>query len=181
MVRGPVTAGPFLDPVTGKMSAVVASPVGAQQGAVAAIFPLAGIGTGLASNLAGARQLEFLITTEEGKVLTRSLSPDRWVGASLAGTSFATVSGPTERLDLDGTTRLYGRANVPSTGWAVFAGADEAAALSSSNLSANRFLVIILAGVLAMLVVVFVVYRRVAEPVRRLGLPPGACPARGLR
>jgi PAS domain S-box-containing protein len=150
------------------MSAVVASPVGAEQGAVAAIFPLAGVGTGLASNLAGARHLEFLITTEDGKVLTRSLSPDRWVGVSLAGTSFATTSGPTERPDLDGTTRLYGRANVPSTGWVVFAGADQAAALSSANLSANRFLVIILAGVVAMLVVVLVVYRRVAEPVRRL-------------
>jgi PAS domain S-box-containing protein len=167
-LRAPVTAGPFLDPVTGKMSAVVAGPVGAEQGVVAAIFPLAGVATGLASNLGGARHLEFLITTEDGKVLTRSLNPDRWMGASLAGTSFAVTSGPAERRDLDGMTRLYGRTNIPSTGWAVFAGADEAAALSSANLSGNRFLVIILAGVTAMLVVVLVVYRRVAEPVRRL-------------
>jgi PAS domain S-box-containing protein len=169
-LRAPVTAGPFLDPVTGRESAVVASPVGAGQGTVAAIFPLAAIGSGLASNLGGARHLEFLITTSDGKVLTRSLSPDRWAGASLAGTSFATATGPVERRDLDGTTRLYGRTDVPSTGWSVFAGADEAAALSSATLSANRFLVIILAGVLAMLVVVFVVYRRVAEPVRRLSV-----------
>jgi PAS domain S-box-containing protein len=148
----------------------VATPVAGGLGTVAAIFPLAVVGSGLASNLGGARQLEFLITTEDGKVLTRSLSPDRWVGASLAGTSFALSDGPTERSDLDGTTRLYGRSNVTSTGWAVFAGADEAASVSAANLSANRFLVIILAGVLAMLVVVSVVYRRVAEPVRRLSL-----------
>jgi PAS domain S-box-containing protein len=49
-------------------------------------------------------------------------------------------------------------------------GADEAAALAAADLSANRFLAIILAGVAAMSLVVLVVYRRVAEPVRRLSL-----------
>jgi PAS domain S-box-containing protein len=167
---GPVTAGPFLDPVTSKISGVVASPVAGGLGTVAAVFPLAPLGPGLAATLGGARQLEFLVTTADGRVLTRSLNPDRWVGAALGGSSFASSTGSVERTDLDGTTRLYGRSIVASTGWSVFAGADEAVALSAASLSANRFLFIILFGVGAMLVVVFVVYRRVAEPVRRLSL-----------
>ena len=55
-------------------------------------------------------------------------------------------------------------------GWRLYVGADEAAALSVADLSANRFLTIIVIGVGAMTLVVFVVYRRVAEPVRRLSL-----------
>jgi len=168
---GPVTAGPFLDPVSGNVSAVVASPVAGGLGTVVAIIFMAPLGAGLASALGGARHLEFLVTTQDGEaVLTRSSNPDRWVGAPLTGTSFGSTSGPVRRTDLDGTNRLYGWSMVDATGWTVFAGADEASALSSAYLSANRFLVIILAGVAAMSLVVVVVYRRVAEPVRRLSL-----------
>jgi PAS domain S-box-containing protein len=170
-IKGPTTAGPFIDPVTGKFSAVVASPVAGGLGTVAAIVALAPLATGLGSALSGSRQLEFLITTQDGRtVLMRSVSPDRWAGAPLAGTSFASSNGPDERRDLDGTTRLYGRSTVAPIGWIVFAGADEAAALSAADLSANRFLAIILAGVGIMMLVVFVVYRRITEPVRRLSL-----------
>jgi PAS domain S-box-containing protein len=169
-LQRPVMAGPFLDPVAGRVSAVVSAPVAGGLGAVAAIIALAPLGTGLASALSGARHLEFLVTTQDGKaVLMRSINPERWTGTSLTGTSL-TSSTPAERTDLDGTTRLYGRSLVPSTGWMVFAGADEAAALSAADLSANRFLAIILAGVAIMMVVVFVVYRRITEPVRRLSL-----------
>jgi PAS domain S-box-containing protein len=179
---GPVTAGPFLDPATGKASAVVASPVAGGIGTVAAIIFLAPLGAGLASTLAGARQLEFLVTTQDRKaVLTRSLNPDRWVGAPLAGTSFGSPSGPVRRTDLDGTNRLYSSSVVAATGWTVFVGADEASALSAADLSANRFMAIIVAGVGAMSLVVLVVYRRVAEPVRRLSLVMrGSAPGSGL-
>ena len=170
-LKSPTTAGPFIDPVTGKFSAVVASPVAGGLGTVAAIVALAPLATGLASALSGARHLEFLVTTQDGKtVLMRSVSPDQWAGVPLAGTSFASSNGPDERSDLDGTTRLYGRSSVAPIGWIVFAGADEASALSDADLSANRFLAIILAGVAIMMLVVFVVYRRITEPVRRLSL-----------
>jgi PAS domain S-box-containing protein len=165
----PVTAGPFLDPVTGLVSVAVTAPVGGGLGTVAAILALGPLGLGLASTLGGARHLEFLVTTQDGRtVLTRSLRPDHWAGATLAGTAFASSTARVERTDVDGTTRLYGRATVPSTGWIVFAGADEGAALSAADLSADRFLAIILAGVSIMMLVVFVVYRRITEPVRRL-------------
>ena len=170
-IHRPVTAGPFLDPVTGQVSAVVGAPVGDGLGTVLAIVELTPVGPNLAASLGGARQLEFLVTSSEtNTVLARSIEPARWVGAKLAGTSFASSAGPVERPDVEGTIRLYGRSAVVSTDWTVFAGADEAAAMSAANQTANRGLAIILAGAGIMLLATFVVYRRIAEPVRQLSL-----------
>ncbi|MDQ2942046.1 MAG: ATP-binding protein [Candidatus Dormibacteraeota bacterium] len=168
-VHRPLTAAPYLDPITNLESAVVAAPVGDGLGAVVAIVALTPVGPNLAASLGGARQLEFLITTSDTHtVLARSLQPSRWVGTKVAGTSFASSAGPIERRDLDGTTRIYGRFAVPSTAWTVFAGADEAAAMSAANEAANRSFALILVGAGIMFLATFVVYRRIAEPVRQL-------------
>jgi PAS domain S-box-containing protein len=165
------TAAPFLDPVSGQISAVLASPVGAGLGTVAAIVALAPLGPSLAATLGGARHLELLVTTKDRRtVLTRSIASTRWVGADLAGTPFAHSGGGVERQDVDGTVRLYGHVAVASTAWNVFAGADKAAALTAADQLSNRSLAIIVGGVGVMLLVTSVVYRRIAEPVRRLSL-----------
>jgi PAS domain S-box-containing protein len=157
--------------VSGEISAVVASPVGAGLGTVAAIVALAPLGPSLAATLGGARHLEFLVTTKDSKTaLTRSLASARWVGADLAGTPFARSGGGVERQDVDGTVRLYAHFAVASTAWVVFAGADKAAALTAADQLSNRSLAIIVGGVGVMLLVTSVVYRRIAEPVRRLSL-----------
>jgi len=168
---GAVTAAPYLDPATGEISAVIASPVAGGAGLVAAIVALAPVGPNLTATLGGARQLEFLITTNsDATVLARSLQPSRWVGKPLAGTAFAGSAGTVERPDVDGRTRLYAWAPVGSTPWLVYAGADEAAALAAADLSSNLDLAIILGGVGIMLVVIFVVYRRIVDPIRQLSL-----------
>jgi PAS domain S-box-containing protein len=170
-IQGQVTFAPYLDPVTGQISAIVAAPVAGGLGTVAAIVALAPVGPNLASTLGGARQMEFLVTTKDGQtVLARSLQADRWLGTSLAGTAFANASDPASRPDLNGTQRIYGHATSDSTGWNLFVGADEASALSAAENSSNRLLAIILAGVSVMSVVAFLVYRRIAEPVRRLSV-----------
>src|ERR1700674_4906481 len=170
-VSGSVTVAPFLDPTTGLMSAVVAGPVAGGGGTVAAIMDLAQVGSNLGSALGGARQLEFLVTSDNDKtVLTRSLNASHWAGRSLAGTAFVTTTGSLERPDVDGTPRLYARSPVGSTPWLVYAGADEARALTAGGPSSNRDLAIILGGVGIMLAVIFVVYRRVVDPIRHLSL-----------
>jgi PAS domain S-box-containing protein len=162
-----VTIAPFLDPTTGLMSAVVAGPVAGGGGTVAAIMDLAQVGSNLGSALGGARQLEFLVTTDNDKtVLTRSLNASHWAGRSLAGTAFGASAG----TDVDGAPRLYARSPVGSTPWLVYAGADEARALAAADLSSNRYLAIILGGMGIMLAVIFVVYRRVVDPIRHLSL-----------
>jgi len=166
-----VTAAPYLDPVTGEQSTVVASPVGAGLGAVVAVIELAPVGPNLAASLGGARQLEFLVKgSDANQVLARSVQPEHSAGASLTGTPFATSAGPDERVGLDGTTRLYAQSAVAGSDWVVFAGADKAAALSDADLLANRSLVLVLVGGGIVAVAVFVVYRRVVDPVRRLSL-----------
>jgi PAS domain S-box-containing protein len=168
-VLSPVMSAPYLDPVTGQVSVVVASPISGGLGAVVAIVELSQVGPNLAASLGGVRQLEFLVTTTDtNTVLARSLDPARWVGTPLSGTSLTSKSGPAENRDVDGVARLYGRSAVGSTTWLVLAGADRSAALATADQFSNRSLAIILAGVAVMLVTAFVVFRRIAEPVRRL-------------
>jgi len=168
-LNSPVTVAPFLDPATGELSAVVAAPVAGGAGLVAAIVALAPVGPNLAATLGGAHQLEFLVTTNSDQtVLARSLQPSSWVGKPLARTAFAGSARVVERPDVNGRIRLYGWSPVASTPWLVYAGADEAAALSAADLSSNLDLAVILGGVGIMLVVIFVVYRRIVDPIRQL-------------
>ena len=181
-LNSPVTEAPYADPVTGQISAVIASPVAGAVGTVAAILELAPVGPNLATALGGARQLEFLVTSNnDSTVLARSLQPSRWVGRPLAGTKFAGFAGQVERTDVDGKARLYDWAPVGVSSWVVYAGADEAAALTAADLSSDRGLAIILGGTGIMLVVIFVVYRRIVDPIRHLSLvirgsTPGGAP-----
>jgi PAS domain S-box-containing protein len=169
--RSAVTVAPFLDPMTNQLSAVVASPVAGALGTVAAIVELAPVGPNLAATLGGARQLEFLVTTNDSStVLARSVQPARWVGKSLAGTAFAGAAGQLEHSDLEGRTRLYASSAVDSIPWLVYSGADEGAALAAGDVASNRGLAIVLGGMGIMLIVVFVVYRRIVDPIRQLSL-----------
>jgi PAS domain S-box-containing protein len=181
-LNAPLTAAPYADPVTGAISVVVAAPVAGGAGTVAAIVDLAPVGPSLASALGGSRQLEFLVTANtDNTVLARSLQPSRWDGKRLAGSAFAASPGQVERPDLDGRTRLYAWSRVGATSWLVYAGADESAALTAADLSSNRGLAIILAGTGIMLVVIFVVYRRIVDPIRQLSLViRGSTPGRAV-
>src|ERR1700694_5910176 len=106
-LRSPVTVAPSLAPVTGQISAVVASPIRGGIGVLVAIVELAPVGPGLASSLGGARHLEFLITAaDSSKVLARSVEPARWVGTRLADSNFASFSGPVESPGVHGLARL---------------------------------------------------------------------------
>jgi PAS domain S-box-containing protein len=170
-VDSQVTAAPYLDPFTGQLSAVVASPVGAGLGAVIAVVALGPVGANLATGMGGPRQLEFLVTsTDTKKVVARSLEPERWVGADLTGTGFESQSSPSELRGLDGTPRLYARSAVAASDWLVFAGADKAAAMAVADQLANRSFAVILVGVAIMLMAIFILHRRIAEPVRKLSL-----------
>jgi PAS domain S-box-containing protein len=181
-LHSPLMTAPYLDPATGQVSAVVASPIHGI-GTILGIVALAPIGPNLAVSLGGARHLEFLVaTTDTNTVLTRSLQPTRWVGTHLAGTSLTSPTGPVERRDVDGIARLYGRSAVGATTWLVLAGADKTAALAAADRFASWSLAIILAGVGVMLVGAFIVLRRITEPVRRLsqvmrGSTPGTAVA----
>ena len=167
----PTVLAPLLDPVTGSQVLVITYPI-TGQGALVWFLDLVPIGPLLASEFgSGTHRLEFLMTAANDQaVVIRSIDPAQWVGKQLSQAPIGSTSAPATGPDLNGTNRIYGAPITTAAGWHLYVGADEAAALSVADLSANRFLVIIVAGVGAMTLVVFVVYRRVAEPVRRLSL-----------
>jgi len=181
---GPVFLGPILDTATGDRSVISAAPTPGH-GVVAAFFALAPVGRSLVDVYGGGRPVEFLITTAGGRtILTRSIEPDRWTGAKVAGTRFAAENG----RDVDGTRRIYEQADVPGAGWTFYAGEDEAAALTAGHRLRERQLLIILAGLLLVLLATLAVYRRVAVPIRRLAghvratsalTPPSPVPVSG--
>jgi PAS domain S-box-containing protein len=165
VAAGPVLLGPILDTATGAPSVISAAPTPGH-GVVAAFVALAPVGGALVNVYGGGRPVEFLITSAGGKtILTRSIDSKRWVGAKVAGTSFASGSG----RDVDSTRRIYEHAGVPGTGWTFYAGEDEAAALAAGHRLRERQLLIILTGFLLVLLATLAVYRRVAVPIRRLG------------
>jgi PAS domain S-box-containing protein len=165
----PVVVAPVVDPSTGNQVVVISYPISGQ-GAFVWFLDLVELGPKLAAELgSGVHQLEFLVTSSDGEtVILRSIDPARSVGRSLVGTISARSSAG--QPDLNGTQRIYGRSTFDPGGWRVYVGADEAAALSAADQLSNRGLAIILAGVAVMLLVTSVVYRRIAEPVRRLSL-----------
>jgi signal transduction histidine kinase len=159
---------PFVDPVTGKQVAVSASPIPGG-GVVVGVLDLAPAAAGLTATLGGASHLEFVLTSADGTTaLARSIHPSAWSGKSLSGTAFATQAGSTERPDVDGTTRLYGTATVPGTGWHVYAGEDATVALAAARNLAGNTIAVLAGGALVVLVVLLLVYRRIARPIVRL-------------
>jgi PAS domain S-box-containing protein len=165
----PVFAGPIVDTADGNQVAVYAYPIPGL-GFIAWFVDLKPLGPKLAYEYgSGSHQLEFLITNADGSaIIARSLESGTWTGAKLAGTPFASAADPVNRSDVQGAARWYGEANVPGAGWKVYVGADQAAALSeAAGLQTQQF-AIAGAGVVAVLLALFVVYRRVATPIERL-------------
>ena len=165
----PIVVAPILDPVTGGQVAVISYPISGK-GALVWFIDLAPIGPLLVSEFgSGTHSLEFLITDAGSHaVVVRSIDSAQWVGKQLSGPPAARSNATSP--DLNGRNRIYGRSITTAAGWHLYVGADEATALELADLSANRFLIIIVVGVGAMTLFAFVIYRRVAEPVRRLSL-----------
>jgi PAS domain S-box-containing protein len=160
---------PLKDPESGHQAAVISLAV-EKLGALIWVIELAPVGPKLSTEYgSGINQLEFLVTTQDEKtVIARSIDPDKWTGASLAGTPFAAASDPVDRADVTGTRRWYGESTVPSLGWRVYVGADQAAALTAASRLQQQEFAIIAFGVLLTLLALALVYRQVAQPVAAL-------------
>ena len=167
----PAFVAPSTDPLTGSKVAVVSYPIGSL-GVIAWFFDLTSVGPKLASEFgSGVHQLEFLVTSSNGSaIVARSANSGTWTGATLLGTPFANAADPVVRPDVEGRPRWYGQANVDMGGWKVYVGADEAAALADAAHLQSQQLEIVGIGVAAVLLALFVVYRRVARPIEKLSV-----------
>ncbi|HXN78528.1 MAG TPA: ATP-binding protein [Candidatus Dormibacteraeota bacterium] len=165
----PVVVAPTTDAASGAQVAVYAYPIPGK-GFLAWFLDLKSVGPKLASEYgSGVHQLEFLVTGGDGSaIVARSIDSGRWTGAGLLGTPFAQSRGVTDRNDVSGTARWYGQAVVEVPGWTVYAGADKAAALADAARLQNQQFEIVAVGLLAVLLGLAVVYRRVVRPIERL-------------
>jgi PAS domain S-box-containing protein len=167
-LQGPTLVGAVLDARTGKQVVLVAAPVPGA-GAVVAFLDLDAVGPGLASTLGGPRHLEFVVLRADDKVvMARSIDSARWVGAPVAGTSFAAAPGQVRQRDLNGISRLYGQATVETLGWHVFAGVRTSEAVAVAHRLSNRQLAMTLAGLGLLLVALLLLYLRIVRPIARL-------------
>lgn len=168
-MRGATFAGPVADARTGGVSAVSAAPVPGR-GVVAGFVDLADLGPVLGARFSGPYQFEFIVTTADRKTaVSRSVDPARWLGASLEATPFyASAGGPT--VDVDGMARLYAQAPVGNRDWKVYAGMDEALALTSTSGLLAQDLIITLAGLFVLLVGTLIVYRLITKPIHDLSV-----------
>ena len=167
----PAFVAPSTDPLTGNKVAVVSYPIGSL-GVIAWFFDLTAVGPKLASEFgSGVHQLEFLVTSSNGSaIVARSANSRTWTGATLLGTPFASAVDPVDRTDVEGRPRWYGQAKVDMGGWKVYVGADKAAALAGAARLQSQQLEIVGVGVAAVLLALFVVYRRVARPIAMLSV-----------
>jgi PAS domain S-box-containing protein len=167
----PAIVAPSTDPLTGSKVAVISYPIGSV-GVIAWSFDLTSVGPKLASEFgSGVHQLEFLVTSTDGSaIVARSVNSSAWTGAMLKGTPFASALDPVDRTDVEGMPRWYGQASVDIGGWKVYVGADKAAALADAARLQGQQLEIVGIGVAAVLLALFIVYRRVARPIETLSM-----------
>jgi PAS domain S-box-containing protein len=166
---GETVTAPVLDAITGHQVAIYSYSIGGQ-GAIAWFFDLEPLAARLGSDFAsGNHKLEFLVVSRDGSaVVARSPDSRNWTGVKIANTSFRPAAGPFDAADVDGLERWYSSAKVRGTGWTVYVGADKAAALAGATGPQAEELAVVGGGVLAVLLALFFVYRRVARPIAAL-------------
>ncbi|HET6867001.1 MAG TPA: PAS domain S-box protein, partial [Solirubrobacteraceae bacterium] len=163
----PQTVAPGRDPITHRPALILTAPL--RGGIAVASVDLSPVGRSLAEQLAGPKDLRYIVTTADGRrLLARSTQSADLVGSSIAGTPFLRQANSNEHPDLGGTTRLFAHAAVPQLGWKVYAGVDRGVALASAGDLFNRQLFLILAGLVVVLGASAVVQRRIARPIQRL-------------
>ena len=163
----PSLFAPRKDAVTGVQVAIATAPLAGGKGFVAAFADLTTMGKSLAELYGGGRPSVFAITSADGSVISRSEHPERWIGTPYDNDRLELADGA-ERDDLEGVTRLWADAPVPSVDWKVHVGEEKATALAAVARLRTRQLVVIGASLALLLLIGAFVYRKVAVPIRRL-------------
>ncbi|MGH2916480.1 MAG: ATP-binding protein [Solirubrobacteraceae bacterium] len=165
---GPLALAPVTDPETGAPAALFSVPL---HDAIAAAFvDLRTLGPSLIAELAGPQGLGYLVTSADGATaLAESQDSSRWSGQSIVRTAFFRAGDRSQRPGLEGQQRLFARTGVPGLGWRVYAGINRSVALSAATGLFDRYLEIILAALVVVLIAAAIVHRGIARPIARLG------------
>jgi signal transduction histidine kinase/flagellar basal body-associated protein FliL len=162
---------PFVDPVASDRAVAMTAPVtdesGAEAGSFVAVVHLDAFTQSLKTVTSARRSMEITLVHESSDEILSSSEVAGQGGRSVAGTAFEEV-GRSAAEGLDGTSRLYGSALVGDAGWRVVVGLDEAEAMALARSALTRRIVFGLAMLALLLLIVSLIYRRIARPLRTL-------------
>lgn len=165
--HGRLFLAPSLDQATHQLAVLDAAPVG-HDAIIVAFADLRSTATELEHLYGGGHPSELLVTAGDGRtVLSRSIAPARWTGATVDPGRLPPAHGGTHS-DVDGTSRIYESAPVAGVPWRLSVGENRAAAMAAGTHLRDRELWIIAAGFAAIVLAAFFIYRRVARPIEQL-------------
>jgi diguanylate cyclase (GGDEF)-like protein len=157
-----------VDPVTDQPAVVVSSGVqreGRTAGAVVGFLHLPEVAGSVAEDLQGVRGTAFtVVQASSGRVLSSSSVP---VDHEVTG-RFPLTGRSGEQTGLDGTRRIFGSADVGTSGLRVYAGVDKDKVVSAARGSLLRQLLVGLIAALFVIAGVALLDRRLARPLRSL-------------
>lgn len=163
----PLHAEPFADPVTGRPSLVIATPVaGSRSGAVlAALLDLNGFATDLVGPLEQDRGTVIGALDAAGTtVLFRQ--PGEYAGRTVNGGPGG--SSLYEAKGLDGVKRVYRTVKAPQLGWRVFAATPVSVAFAPARRTVSQSILLTLVVVCMLAVMTLLLSHRLLRPARTL-------------
>lgn len=158
--KGVFGSNPFRDALTRQTAVAVAAPVsgptGRLVGAAVVVAPVAALADAVAIDYGGPQHYQFALT-------------DRATGAVLSTPAGGhTAAGSAGRNPIATPTYFYGVAAVPAAGWMIYAGVRRSVALGPTRSILTREVIQAGLALLIILVLLEVIRRRFANPLRRL-------------
>lgn len=182
----PRVSGAFLHPKSGRWVTVLTRPLTDDEGRVQGLLALSLDLQSLQERFVQALPEGALISVLDAgnHFLIRSIDPGRWIGKHLPGPQAATVGtrrpgGTFETTGVDGVTRMYATAVVPSAGWRVFAAQPTEMVLAPHRERLYRSVGIGLAAALVVIALVYGIGARIARPIGELARAAAALRAGG--
>jgi signal transduction histidine kinase len=162
-----IHAEPVPDPVTGRPSLVMATPVaGGRPGAVlVAVLDLEGFATDLVGPLEEDRGTVVGALDAAG---TRMLfrHPGQYAGRAVSGNQVG--SSLHEAKGIDGVKRVYRSVTAPQLGWEVYAGTPVSVAFAPARRTVSQSILLTLVVVCMLAVMTLLLSRRLLRPARTL-------------
>jgi PAS domain S-box-containing protein len=171
----PMVGDAFLHPKTARWVSVLTHPLGDDSGQVVALLSLSLDLRSLQDRLFDTLPEGALVTVidRNNAFLMRSTDPDRWIGKPLPGPQAGRAGGrrigePFETMGVDGVTRMYAVAVVPSAGWHVFAALPRDVVFAAQRERLVRSASIGLAVLIAVSLLTYAIGSAISRPIGEL-------------
>ncbi len=177
--NGATVSEVLLSPSSGRPVVVIGKPVragdrgGPPIGAVVATVDLIRLQEWLDNRTLPPRTTITVVDNQQGRVLARSLEPERWIGRTIADVPVVRAAieqdeGIVEGANVDGIARLNGYATAGEVPWTVLVGIPRDTVYAPLERESRLLAARLALAALATIVLAVVGVRRIIRPLRRL-------------